>query len=191
MRTIEEIVCPICGFRNSIEQERCVSCGAKVEVFFLTASEDEARARRYQQEDFEWKWALIGAALFTVLQLGVLGLLPALLDPFDPQGLSGLLLSVPLFLVGGVGLGACSPGKTFLEPAVGAMLASAPTLGVVAVRTPEGFEPSLLAYIVFTAMGVLMALFGALAGEWIQLTSARATAARSPSRRGASRAKRT
>lgn len=173
MRTLEEIVCPICGFRNSLEQERCVSCGAKVEVLSSVASDDEPPERRYQQDDFEWKWALIGAGMFTALQSCVLGLLPAVIDAFDPLGMAGLLLSVPLFLVGGVVLGAVSPGKTFLEPAVGALIASLPTAAVVSIRTPDGLDASLLAYVVFTAMGVLMALFGALAGEWLQVVNAR------------------
>lgn len=176
MRTLEEIVCPMCGFRNSIEQERCVSCGAKVELFSPGALRDDVRARRYQQEDFEWKWALIGAALFSAVQSCVLGLLPALIDPFDPQGMAGLVLSVPTFLLGGVVLGALSPGKTFLEPAMGAFIAAWPTFGVVAARTPEGFEPSMLAYIVFASMGVLCALFGALGGEWLQMITARTLA---------------
>lgn len=184
MRTLEEIVCPVCGFRNSIEQERCVSCGAKVELVSASALQDDHRTRRYQQDDFEWKWALIGAALFSAVQTSVLGLLPAIIDSFDPQGMAGLLLSVPTFLVGGLAIGVLSPGKTFLEPAMGACMAAAPTFGVVASRTPEGFEPSVLAYIVFAGIGVLCALFGALAGEWLQVVNARSLSGRSlrPSR---------
>jgi len=103
------------------------------------------------------------------LQALVLGLLPRLIYSFDPQGLSGLMLSVPIFFVAGIVLGIVSPGKTFVEPAAGSMLAAGPTLALVAMRTPEGFEPTVLAYIVCAVMGVMMALFGAFVGEKVQM----------------------
>jgi DNA-directed RNA polymerase subunit RPC12/RpoP len=167
----EEITCPMCGFKNPAEQERCRSCGAKVEALTASYTSEEEYARRYQQEDFHWKWALIAAALFGGLQVVVLGLLPSAIAQFDPQGLAGLILSVPVFFAGGIALGLISPGKTFVEPAVGAMLATIPTLAVVSLRTPEGaFEPTLLAYIVCAVMGVMTALFGAFLGEKVQMT---------------------
>jgi hypothetical protein len=167
----EEITCPMCGFKNPEDQERCRSCGAKVEALAVSYSAEEAHARRYQQEDFEWKWALLAAAVFTGLQGVVLGVLPALVHTFDPQGLPGLMLSVPVFFAGGIVLGLVSPGKTFIEPAVGGMIAAVPALVLVAVRTPDGFEPTALAYIVCAVMGVMMALFGAFLGEKIQMGS--------------------
>jgi hypothetical protein len=169
MRTLEEIVCPMCGFRNSVDQERCVACGAKVEVLSASHAGEDDLARRHQHDDFAWKWALIAAAVLVVVQGVVLGLLPLLFGSFDPQGFAGLALSAPLFFAGGVGLGLALPRRGFLEPAVGALLALTPTLAVVAMRTPEGFEATLLAYIVFAAMGVLFALFGALLGQQLQL----------------------
>jgi hypothetical protein len=173
MAAQDEITCPMCGFKNPAKQERCRSCGAKVETLTATYSAEEQHARRYQQEDFEWKWALIGAALFGGLQSVILGLLPRLIGSFDPQGLPGLMLSVPIFFLGGIALGIISPGKTFIEPAVGAMIATIPTLAMVAIRTPEGFEPTLLAYIVCAIMGVMTALFGAFVGEKWQMGSGR------------------
>ena len=161
----------MCGFKNPEDQERCRSCGAKVEVLAVSYSPEEAHARRYQQEDFEWKWALLAAALFAGLQGVVLGVLPALVHTFDPQGLPGLMLSVPVFFAGGIVLGLVSPGKTFIEPAVGAMIAAVPTLVLVAMRTPDGFEPTALAYIVCAVMGIMMALFGAFLGEKLQMGS--------------------
>ena len=62
MATAEkEITCPMCGFKNPESAERCRSCGAKVEEISASYSEDEARNRRYQQEHFEMKWALVAA----------------------------------------------------------------------------------------------------------------------------------
>lgn len=175
MAAAQEITCPMCGFKNPSDQERCVSCGAKVEALTTSYSGDDEYARRYQQDDFEWKWALIAAALFSGLQALVLGLLPKLIPSFDPQGLSGLMLSVPVAFVGGIALGLFSPGKTFVEPVVGAMIAAIPTLSLVSLRTPSGaFEPTLLAYIVCAVMGVMTALFGAFVGEKVQMTKAKA-----------------
>jgi DNA-directed RNA polymerase subunit RPC12/RpoP len=174
MAAQDEITCPMCGFKNPAKQERCRSCGAKVEILAASYTSEEEHARRYQQEDFEWKWALLGAGLFTGLQGVILGLLPHVISAFDPQGLPGLVLSIPIFFLGGIALGIISPGKTFVEPAVGAMLAAIPTLTVVSMRTPPGaFEPTLLAYIVCAIMGVMTALFGAFVGEKWQMGSAR------------------
>jgi hypothetical protein len=174
MAAQEEITCPMCGFKNPADLERCHSCGARVEALTATYSAEEEHARRYQQDTFEWKWALIGAALFSGLQLLVLGILPGIISSFDPQGIGGLMLSVPVFFAGGIVVGVISPGKTFVEPAVAAMLAAIPTLTVVAIRTPDGaFEPTLLAYIVCAAMGIMTALFGAFLGERAQMMIAK------------------
>lgn len=177
MAAAQEITCPMCGFKNPAELERCRSCGAKVEALTSSYAADEERAPRYQQEDFEWKWAMIAFAMFSAVQGLVLGALPAVISSFDPQGVSGLMLSVPVFFAGGIALGLISPGKTFVEPAVGAMLAAVPTLGLVSARTPDGaFEPTLLAYIVCAVMGVMTALFGAFLGEKTQMTGRRSSA---------------
>jgi hypothetical protein len=159
----------MCGFQNPSDLERCRSCGAKIEVLTANYTTEEEYARRYQQEDFEWKWALIAAGLIATVQAVVLGVLPMVIPTFDPQGFSGLLLSVPIAFVCGIVLGAISPGKTFVEPAVGAMIAALPTLTIVSLRTPDGFEATMLAYIVCAAMSVMTALFGAFLGERRQM----------------------
>jgi hypothetical protein len=158
----------MCGFNNPADEARCSSCGARVEALRVSYSDDEALRRRYQQEDFEWTWTALAAGVSAGLQALVLGLLPTLIYAFDPQGLSGLMLRVAVFFARGVILGVVSPGKTFVEPAAGSMLAAGPTLALVAMRTPEGFEPTVLAYIVCAVMGVMMALFGAFVGERVQ-----------------------
>jgi hypothetical protein len=165
--TEREITCPMCGFKNPESVERCRSCGAKVEALSSSYSEEEAYERRYQQDSFEWKWAVRSAIAFLLAQVVILVGLPFVIATFDPQGLAGLLISVGIFLVGGIGVGLISPGKTFIEPAVGALLAVIPTASYLAFTTPEGFQPTLLAYVVSGAMGVMFALFGAFLGEKI------------------------
>ncbi len=172
----QEITCPMCGFKNPQAVERCRSCGAKVEALTTSYTEEEAHARRYQQEHFEWKWALTAAGVYLLAQTIILVGLPFLISSFDPQGLPGLLISVGVWFLGGVAVGVISPGKTFVEPAIGALIAVIPTVSYLALTTPDGFQPTLLAYIVTALLGVMISLFGAFLGEKIQMTSARGPA---------------
>jgi hypothetical protein len=167
MSTEREVTCPMCGFKNPESIERCRSCGAKVEELSSAHSDIDAYERRYQQENFEWKWAIRSAVAFLAAQIVILIGLPFVISTFDPQGLAGLLISVGIFLLGGVTVGLVSPGKTFLEPAVGALIAVIPTASYLAITTPSGFQPTLLAYIVAGSLGVMLALFGAFLGEKI------------------------
>jgi len=164
-----EITCPMCGFKNPANAGRCRSCGAKVEEYSATYTAEEEHAKRYQQESFEWKWALTSCAVYLVVQALVLGVLPLVISSFDPIGFSGLTLSILVWFVGGAIVGLVSPGKTFVEPAVGAIIAVVPTVGFLAMITPSGFQPSLLTYIVGGVAGVMVALFGAFLGEKVQM----------------------
>jgi DNA-directed RNA polymerase subunit RPC12/RpoP len=171
MAASDEITCPMCGFKNPADAGRCSSCGAKVEALVASYSDEEVHARRYQQEDFEWKWALMASGVYLVLQALILAGLPLVIRAFDPQGLDGLLISVLVWFLGGIAVGVISPGKTFVEPAVGALIAVLPTLSYVSLTTPDGFQPTLLAYIVCAMLGVMIALFGAFLGEKIQMST--------------------
>ena len=178
MATVEqEITCPMCGFKNPESVERCRSCGAKVEAIASTYSDEEAHARRYQQDHFELKWALRAAGVYLLAQTVILVGLPLVISSFDPQGLPGLLISVIVWFLGGILVGVISPGKTYVEPAVGAMIAVIPTVSYLAMTTPEGFQPTLLAYIVTALLGVMISLFGAFVGEKVQMGRGPAKAA--------------
>jgi uncharacterized membrane protein YhdT len=168
-----EIICPMCGFKNPSSAERCRSCGAKVEELNSGYGEDQEYERRYQQEHFEWKWALIASGVYLAAQLVILVILPFVISSYDPQGLPGLWISVAVWFVGGIVVGMVSPGKTFIEPAAGASLAVIPTAAYLALTTPDGFQPSLLAYVVTALLGVMFALFGAFVGEKMQMSSSR------------------
>jgi hypothetical protein len=166
----DTLTCPMCGFENQAGVARCVSCGAKIEAFGAGEyTEEEALARRFEQENFEWKWAGIACGIYLAMQVVVLVVLPLLISAFDPQGLGGLGLSVLIWFFGGVVLGFVSPGKTFLEPAVGAAMAAPLTIGYLKLITPEGFEPSFLAYVVASMLGIMISLFGAFLGERVQM----------------------
>jgi len=167
----------MCGFENQGGATRCVSCGAKIEAFGAGEyTEEEVLARRFEQEDFEWKWAGIACGVYVGFQAVILVLMPLIISSFDPQGLAGLGISVLIWFFGGMVMGFISPGKTFLEPAVGAAIAVVPTITYQRAITPEGFEPSMLAYIVAGILGIMISLFGAFIGERIQMASAGNTA---------------
>jgi uncharacterized membrane protein YhdT len=166
-----EITCPMCGGQNPESAERCRSCGAKVDSLSASYSVEEEQARRYQQEHFEWRWALRATVVYLVAQTIILVGLPFIISSFDPQGLPGLLISVVVWFFGGIVVGFVSPGKTFIEPAIGALIAVIPTVSYLALTTPDGFQPTLLAYVVTALLGVMFSLFGAFIGEKLQMSS--------------------
>src|SRR5690606_17831329 len=152
----DQLICHVCGFKNAPESERCVSCGAKLEELGAAYSaESEARSRD-QQQGFSILWAGVSFVIYLVLQAIALMGLPAVIDAYDPQGFSALMISLAMWFAGGVITGAISPGKTFLEPAVGALLAVGPTVWWIIDITPAapdrleggGFQLDMAAYVV-------------------------------------------
>lgn len=169
----EEVTCPVCGFKNPLDAGRCQSCGAKVEAYTAAYTSEEEHARRHQQDDFRWPWAMVAALVYVVLQGIVLAALPRAIPAFDPQGMAGLMVSIGVAFVGGIAVAWLSPGKTFIEVPVGAMIAAVPTLAYIALTTPDGFQPTLLAYIICAIMGVMISLIGAFLGERIEAVAGR------------------
>ena len=131
-------------------------------------SAEEEHAKRHQQEGFEWKWVIVSFAIYFVLQAFFLGALPIVISNYDPQGLSGLMISAAVWFVGGIIVGFVSPGKIFIEPAVGALLAVVPTIAWI-MYISDVFQLSVLAYVVSGLLGVMITLFGAFLGEKIQM----------------------
>lgn len=165
----KEIVCAICGFKNPGTAARCVSCGARLDAGTIDPLDEEAQGRRYQQHAFTWKWAFVAFGINVVLQAIVLVLLPAVLsDVYDPQGTPGMLLSAAIWFVGGIITGLLSPGRTFYEPAVGAFMASIPTVAWL-IHIDELYDIPAPLYVIGGLVGVMVTLFGALLGERIQM----------------------
>jgi hypothetical protein len=164
----DEIVCHVCGAKNKPETLRCLSCGAKLESVAVDYTAEEEAARQNQQTGFNPIWIAVSFAIYLVLQGIFLVGLDLALASYDPQGYIGLVISIPIWFVGGIIVGRLSPGRTFLEPMVGAILACIPTVAYVMYITPEGFMPSILELIVLGAMGVMLSLFGAFLGEKLQ-----------------------
>jgi 4-amino-4-deoxy-L-arabinose transferase-like glycosyltransferase len=167
----QDIICSVCGSKNPASSKRCASCGAKLEALgegLLTA--EEQAAKRYQQEGFLWKWAFVSFAIDFALAFVAFVILRFALSSsgYDPQGLPGIMMMVGIWFVGGTIVGVASPGKTFLEPAVGALLAMLPTVGWL-IYIDEVARLSFLAYLVSGLIGVMVALIGAFLGERLQM----------------------
>lgn len=169
MAAAGEVICPMCGFKNPANAARCASCGARVEALSSTdLTDEELHAKRHQQEGFEWKWVFVSFGIYMLMQAIVLGALPLVIPQYDPQGPPGLLISAAVWFVGGIVVGFVSPGKTFLEPAVGALLAVVPTVAYL-MYISEVHKVSLLAGIIAGLLGVMITLFGAFLGEKMQM----------------------
>lgn len=169
MAAASEVVCPMCGFKNPANAARCASCGARVEELGTgDLSDEELHAKRHQQEGFEWKWVGVSFGIYIALQAITLMVLPLVISQYDPQGAPGLLISAGVWFVGGIVVGFVSPGKTFLEPAVGAMIAAVPTVAYL-MYISEVHKVSLLAGIIAGLLGVMITLFGAFLGEKMQM----------------------
>lgn len=172
MANPDTISCAVCGATNPISNERCASCGARLEELTRSLTEDEELARQYQQDTFEWKWVLIAFVLDMILGAIVFAALPMVISSYDPQGSVGLLIAGGVWFVGAVIVGFLSPGKTFLEPPVGALLAVLPTLAYLD-SIADVYELPKLAYVVGGLLGVLATLMGAFVGEKLQPASTR------------------
>ncbi|MCC7540878.1 MAG: zinc ribbon domain-containing protein [Deltaproteobacteria bacterium] len=164
-----EVICHTCGAKNEETAPRCLQCGARLEEVRPDYTPEEEEARRFQQEGFALKWALIGFVVYTIIQGVALVIAPKIIPGYDPQGWGGLAVSLIVWLSGGFLIGVISPGRTFAEPAVAALVAAVPTIMYLMWTTPEGLGPGILEYIVAGILGVMLSLFGAFMGEKLQV----------------------
>ena len=73
MAAAKKIICPSCGFKNTapLPNNRCVSCGAKIEDLKRAMSRQEELERRYQQEGFSIGWFVISIVIMSVLTAAI------------------------------------------------------------------------------------------------------------------------
>ena len=170
------INCPSCGAKNPEAAQRCGSCGSPLEELKPVQDDSRERERRYQQDGFSMLWALIALTVQAVLTVAIIIALPKAIGSLDFEGYHGMSLSIPVWCIGGLLVGLISPGKTFIEPVVAAMIIAFPTVfflynglfGMLGtgqtVRTMPWFM-----YIIMALIGVMFTLVGAYAGERIQM----------------------
>jgi hypothetical protein len=165
-----QIICPSCGFRNRapLPNNRCVSCGAKIDDLKRALSRQEELAKRYSQEGFSVVWFFVALVIMTALTAALVMGLPMVVPTLDFEGSAGMLVAIPVWMLGGVLIGLVSPGKTFVEPVVAAFLVALPTVFFLFRSQTVKTMPYWM-YILMAAVGILFALIGAYVGERIQM----------------------
>jgi len=147
---------------------RCPSCGATIDELKPIHSTARDRERRYQQEGFSLMWGAVSILVQAVLTGAVIFALPRAIALFDFEGYYGMTLTIPVWCLGGLLVGLISPGKTFVEPVVAAILVAIPTVLYLysnqTVRTMPWFM-----YVLMAAAAVMFTLVGAYLGERIQM----------------------
>ncbi|HEY4107213.1 MAG TPA: hypothetical protein VGM44_25110, partial [Polyangiaceae bacterium] len=78
MAVASKIICPSCGFSNTapLANNRCVSCGAKIEDLKRALTRQEELERRYQQEGFSLLWFGVSIAIMAVMTAALVMGLP-------------------------------------------------------------------------------------------------------------------
>ena len=167
----KSVVCPSCGFNNSPPPAngRCISCGQTMESLGRGGrSREDELERRYQQEGFNLVWMLIAIVVQAVLTGALVIGLPMVIPTLDFEGANGMLVTVPVWFVGGLLVGLISPGKTFTEPVVAAFFVAMPTVFYLVRSETVRTLPTFM-YIILAAIGILFTLIGAYIGERIQM----------------------
>jgi len=166
----KKVICPSCGFANTppLANNRCVSCGARIEDVKRVLSRQEELERRYQQEGFSLTWMLISLIVQGVLTAALVIGLPMVVTLFDFEGGNGMLVTIPVWFLGGLLVGLISPGRTFIEPVVASFCAAIPTVFYLVRSQTVRTMPTFM-YVIMATIGVLFTLIGSYIGERIQL----------------------
>lgn len=164
-----KIICPSCGFKNTppLPNDRCVSCGAKVEDLRRSMRPGEVE-RRYQQDGFSPAWFGVSVVIMAVLTSAIVMGLPMVVPALDFEGYAGMIVAIPVWFAGGLLVGLISPGKTFIEPVVATFLIAIPTAFLLFRGQTVKVMPAFM-YILLSAVGLLFTLIGAYLGERVQM----------------------
>ena len=79
-----------------------------------------------------------------------------------------MLVSIPIWFLGGLLVGLISPGKTFIEPVVASFFVAMPTVYYL-VRSETVRTLPIFMYVVMGMIGILFTLIGSYIGERIQM----------------------
>jgi hypothetical protein len=170
----KNIVCPACSFKNAGTATRCTSCGASLDSGPKSLS-GKAREKAMQQTGFSFLWWGIALVVLGVLTAALVLGLPMVVSALDFEGSNGMLVSIPVWFVGGLLIGMISPGRTFVEPVVAALFVAIPTVAYLASTQTVRTMP-LFMYIIMAGVGVMFTLIGSYLGERIQMGPAPKTA---------------
>jgi len=161
------LICAACGFKNAANASRCSSCGASIDAASPKSRQDP-RARQLHQQGFNMLWCGIAIAVLGVLTAALIVGLPLVISALDFEGSNGMLLSIPVWFLGGLLVGMISPGRTFVEPVVASVFVVIPTVAYLVSSQTVRTMP-LFMYVIMGAIGVMFTLVGSYLGERIQM----------------------
>ena len=121
-----------------------------------------------QQTGFSFLWWGIALLVLGILTAALVIGLPKVVSVLDFEGSNGMLVSIPVWFVGGLLIGMISPGRTFIEPVIAALAVAIPTVAFLASTQTVRTMP-LFMYIIMAGVGVMFTLIGAYLGERIQM----------------------
>lgn len=166
--SVKPVTCSSCGFKNPPSAGgRCNSCGAAFDRPSL-APRSSGEIGRYQQVGFSVVWMFIALGIQAILTTAIVVGLPMVVPIFDFEGWHGMLVSIPVWFLGGLLTGLISPGKTFIEPFVATILVAVPSVFYLVDSQTVRTMPTFM-YVIMAALGVLFGLIGAYTGERIQM----------------------
>jgi hypothetical protein len=170
MAQAEQIICSSCGFANTppLASGRCASCGAKIEDLRKQASQRAEIERRFHQEGFSPLWFGIAFAVMAIMTSALVMGLPIVIPLLDFEGSAGMLVSIPVWFMGGLLIGLISPGRTYIEPMAAVFLVAVPTAFILHLNQTVKTMPAFM-YVLMSALGVLFTLIGSYLGERVQL----------------------
>jgi hypothetical protein len=161
------IVCPACGYKNSPNVSRCISCGATMDPS-AGSKPAEGKGRELAQSGFSFVWGAISFAVLSVLTGAIVIGLPMVVTALDFEGSSGMLVAIPVWFVGGTLIGMISPGRTFIEPVIAALFVAIPTVAHLIMSQTVKTMPVFM-YVIMAGIGVMFTLVGSYLGERVQL----------------------
>src|SRR5262249_45635210 len=166
---VKKIICPSCGFANTppLANNRCVSCGAKVEDLKRVLTRQEELEKRYQQESFSLTWFVVSILIMLVTTAAFVMGLPMVVPALDFEGSAGMMVSIPVWFFAGMLIGLGAPGRTFIEPRVAVFLVAIPTALVLYSGQTVKTMPAFM-YVLLAGLGVLFTLIGPYMGERVQ-----------------------
>ncbi|HEY3500263.1 MAG TPA: zinc ribbon domain-containing protein [Polyangiaceae bacterium] len=166
----KKIICPSCGFSNTppLANNRCVSCGAKVDDLKRVLTRNEELEKRYEQQSFSVTWFVVSILIMLVTTAAFVMGLPMVVPALDFEGSAGMLVSIPVWFFGGMLIGLVSPGRTFVEPMIAVFLVAIPTALVLYTGQTVKTMPAFM-YVLLSALGVLFTLIGSYMGERVQM----------------------
>jgi hypothetical protein len=130
-------------------------------------SETDEYGRR-PGDGFSILWSGVALLVQLVLTAAIVVGLPMVVPALDFEGRYGMMVSLPVWFVGGVLLGMISPGKRIIEPVLATLIVAGPTVWHL-IRSQTVRTMPIFMYVILALIGVMFTLIGSYLGERIQM----------------------